>query len=255
MPIIKVNNRDVHIQELNQGARDTILLVHGMLGNLSVYYFKIAPILAKHFHVVMYDLKSHGMSEKVTTGYDLNSLTDDLANLMKQLDLSAVYLAGYSFGGLISLKMASRFPDLVKKLVLIDTPNPNDDKTRMMMDAYSRESLEDYLNGPDKKKVGKRTLERKHRLYDHLFHETTIKKDVLQERDFFSAVEISRIEQDTLLLYGIDSPCLEAGEKLQRRIRNAELLVLNGDHNIPVQEPEIIGDMMGAFFKNQLKEA
>lgn len=255
MPIIKVNHRDVHIQELNRGAEETILLVHGMLGNLSVYYFKIAPILAKHFHVVMYDLKSHGMSEKVTTGYDLNSLTDDLANLMKQLNLSAVYLAGYSFGGLISLKMASRFPDLVKKLVLIDTPNPNDDKTRMMMDAYSRESLEDYLNGPGQKKVGKRTLERKHRLYDHLFHETTIKKDVLQERDFFSAVEISRIEQDTLLLYGTDSPCLEAGEKLQRRIRNAELLVLNGDHNIPIQEPETIGDMMGAFFKNQLKEA
>ena len=138
MPVIEVNNRNVHIQQLNTEAAETVLLVHGMFSNLSVYYFHIAPILARHFHVVMYDLKSHGRSERIASGYDLNSMTDDLAGLLDHLGLSAVHLAGYSFGGLISLKMASRFPGLIKKLVLIDTPNPNDDKTRMMMDAYSR---------------------------------------------------------------------------------------------------------------------
>ncbi|SEB10132.1 alpha/beta fold hydrolase [Pedobacter hartonius] len=255
MPIIKVNNRDVHIQELNRGAPETILLVHGMLGNLSVYYFRIAPILARHFHVVMYDLKSHGMSEKITSGYDLNSLTDDIAHLLERLNISSVYLAGYSFGGLISLKMAARFPQQVKKLVLIEAPNPNDDKTRLMMDAYNKESLENYLNGPDKKKQGKRLLDRKHRLYEHLFHETTIKKDVLQERDFFGAAEIAQIGQDTLLLYGAHSPCLEAGENLNAKIRKSELFALNGDHDIPLQEPERIGNMMEMFFRTQLAQA
>ncbi|MCX2479471.1 alpha/beta hydrolase [Pedobacter sp. MC2016-15] len=255
MPIISVNNRDVHIQELNTAASETILLVHGMLGNLSVYYFRIAPILAKHFHVVMYDLKSHGMSEKITTGYDLNSLTDDVAHLMERLSISSAYLAGYSFGGLISLKMAVRFPHRVKKLVLIDAPNPNDDKTRMMMDAYNRESLENYLNGPNKTKPGKRLIDRKHRLYEHLFHETTIKRDVMGERDFFSAAEIAQVKQETLLLYGCYSPCLEAGESLKGKISNAALVALNGDHDIPLQEPEKIGNMMESFFRNQMAQA
>jgi esterase len=255
MPIIKVNNRDVHIQELNTGASETILLVHGMLGNLAVYYFRIAPILAKHFHVVMYDLKSHGMSEKITSGYDLNSLTDDVTHLLERLNISSVYLVGYSFGGLISLKMAARFPHQVKKLVLIEAPNPNDDKTRLIMDAYNRESLENYLNGPNKKKQGKRLIDRKHRLYEHLFHETTIKRDVLQERDFFSAAEIAQIEQDTLLLYGSYSPCLEAGENLKGKIKRAALFALDGDHDIPLQEPETIGNMMEMFFRTQLTQA
>jgi esterase len=142
MPVINVETRAVHVQELNKGAAETVLLVHGMFSNLSVYYFNIAPILAKHFHVVMYDLKSHGMSEKIADGYDLNSMTDDLSALLDQLELSSVHLAGYSFGGLISLKMAARFPDKVKKLAVIEAPDPNDDKTRDIIDEYSREFLE-----------------------------------------------------------------------------------------------------------------
>src|SRR5882757_3928108 len=110
MPVIKVNNRDVHIQELNKGAAETVLLVHGMFSNLSVYYFNIAPILARHFHVVMYDLKSHGLSERTAEGYDLESMTDDLLNLLDSQGFDQVHLGGYSFGGLIALKMASRFP-------------------------------------------------------------------------------------------------------------------------------------------------
>ena len=96
MPVIKVNHRDVHIQELNKGAAETVLLIHGMFSNLSVYYFNIAPVLAEHFHVVMYDLKSHGMSERALEGYDLNSMTDDLYALMEVLNLNKVHLAGYS---------------------------------------------------------------------------------------------------------------------------------------------------------------
>jgi len=255
MPIIKVNNRDVHIQELNTEAPETILLVHGMFCNLSIYYFRIAPILARNFHVVMYDLKSHGMSEKITSGYDLDSMTDDMIHLLERLNISSVYLGGYSFGGLICLKMAARFPHMVKKLVLIDAPNPNDDKTRLMMDAYSRESLESYFNGPGQKKRGKRLLDRKHRLYEYIFQETTIKKDVLQEREFFSAGEIRRIEHDTLLLYGAHSPCIGAGENLKEKIRSSALFALNGDHDLPLQEPETIGNMMDMFFRTQPAQA
>ncbi|CAM4244728.1 Pimeloyl-ACP methyl ester carboxylesterase [Pedobacter westerhofensis] len=254
MPIIKVNNRDVHIQELNTAAPETILLVHGMCSNLSIYYFRIAPILARHFHVVMYDLKSHGMSEKISSGYDLNSLTDDLVHLMEYLHIASAYLAGYSFGGLICLKMATRFPQRIKKLVLIEAPNPNDDKIRLVMDAYSRESLEHYLNGPNQRKFGNRQMDRKHRLYEHLFHETTIKRDFMQESDFFIDTEIAQIKQETLLLYGSYSPCLEAGENLKEKISSAALFALNGDHDIPLQEPERIGNMMEMFFKNQMAQ-
>src|SRR5260221_94900 len=43
MPIIQVNGRKVHYQEMNKGAEQSVVMVHGMLGNLAVYYFRIAP--------------------------------------------------------------------------------------------------------------------------------------------------------------------------------------------------------------------
>lgn len=253
MPVINVETRAVHVQELNKGAAETVLLVHGMFSNLSIYYFNIAPILAKHFHVVMYDLKSHGMSEKIADGYDLNSMTDDLSALLDQLELSSVHLAGYSFGGLISLKMAARFPDKVKKLAVIEAPDPNDDKTRDIIDEYSREFLEYYVQNfadTTKSKMGKRQMEKNHRMYEYLFHETSIKSDMIRERDFFSATEIDGISQETLLLYGANSNCLEAGKALKKKIKRVELMEVDGDHNVPIQQPVSIGNLMETFFKN-----
>lgn len=253
MPVIQVNQREVHIQELNKGAVETVLLIHGMFSNLSVYYFNIAPVLAEHFHVVMYDLKSHGMSERVLEGYDLNSMTDDLCALMDVLELKKVHLAGYSFGGLIALKMAMRFPERLGKLVVIEAPDPNDEKTRGIIDDYSREFLEHYVaNFTDttKVKMGKRQMERNHQMYEYLFYQTSIKEDMILESGFFSTPEINTLEKDTLLLYGAASDCLQAGKQLNKLISNSDLIPLDGDHNIPIQKPEMVANIVAGFFIN-----
>jgi esterase len=253
MPVIKINNRDVHVQEMNKEAAETVLLVHGMFSNLSVYFFNIAPILAGQFHVVMYDLKSHGMSGRAPDGYDLNSMTDDLNALMETLSLDVVHLAGYSFGGLIALKMALRFPEKIKKLAIIEAPDPNDEKARGIIDDYSREFLEHYIENftdTTKVKMGKRQLERNHQMYEYLFYQTSIKNDMVAEKNFFNDPEITSISKDTLLLYGSASNCIESGKQLNGMIKNSTLIPVNGDHNIPIQEPVLIGNMITSFFMN-----
>jgi len=251
MPILSVNGKSVHVQELNKGAAETIILVHGMFSNLSVYYFNIAPMLATQFHVVLYDLKSHGMSEKVLAGYDLESMTNDLLALIEVLQLKKVHLGGYSFGGLIALKMAIRFPGLINKLAVIEAPDPNDDKTRGIIDEYSREFLEHYVENftdTTKVKMGKRQMERNHRMYEYLFYQTSIKTDMEHEKDFFSSPAIETIVQRALLLYGTDSNCLIAGKHLEARINQATLVAVPGDHNIPIQEPSVIAAALFSFF-------
>ncbi|HEY6901683.1 MAG TPA: alpha/beta fold hydrolase, partial [Puia sp.] len=144
MPVVKVRGREVHYQELGLGVArgaessaaggmksdptaGTVVMVHGMLGNLAVYYFQIAPLLAEYFHVVLYDLKSHGMSERSEAGYDLDSMSDDLVGLMDVLGLRKVHLAGYSFGALIALKAAAKFAGRIDKLAIIEGPDPSDE--------------------------------------------------------------------------------------------------------------------------------
>ncbi|AYZ13063.1 alpha/beta hydrolase [Chryseobacterium arthrosphaerae] len=255
MPIITVNNRQVHIQELNKGAEQTVVLIHGMFSNLSIYYFNIAPILAKHFHVVMYDLKSHGMSERFLDGYDLDNMSSDLIGLIDHLQLEKVHLAGYSFGGLIALKTALTYPERVNQLVVMEAPDPQDEKARNIIDEYSKEFLEHYVaNFTDTTKVqmGKRQMEKNHRMYEFLFNQTSIKADMIKEKHFLAEADFNQLKASTLLLYGADSNCRPTGEWLQSQIGSSELELISGDHNIPIQEPQLIAETIAQFLSNIL---
>ncbi len=253
MPVIQVKQTNVHIQEINAQAKESVLMIHGMFSNLSLYYFKIAPIIARNYRVVMYDLKSHGMSEKVTTGYDLNSMTDELLALMNSLSFQSTHLVGYSYGGLVALKMAIRFPEKVKKLAIIEAPDPSEQETLNKIHLYSRESLAGYVNNSTdtKRRMGKRQLERNHQMYEFFFKETTMRDDMHSEKDFFADTKIEDIQHQTLLIYGKNSDCVPAGNELYNKIKNARLIFMDGDHTIPVQQPVTIGNALKAFFENQ----
>lgn len=255
MPIITVNNRKVHIQELNKGAEQTVVLVHGMFSNLSIYYFNIAPILAQHLHVVMYDLKSHGMSERALEGYDLENMSSDLIGLLDNLQLQKIHLLGYSFGGLIALKTALRIPNRVERLVVMEAPDPQDEKARNIIDEYSKEFLEHYITNftdTTKMKMGKRQFEKNHRLYEFLFNETSIKADMVKEKYFLHEMDATTLQAYTLLLYGHTSNCKLTGEWLQAKIPDAQLKLIPGDHNIPIQEPVQIANTIVDFLSNPL---
>ena len=257
MPIITVNNRQVHIQELNKGAEQTVVLIHGMFSNLSIYYFNIAPVLAKHFHVVMYDLKSHGMSERFLDGYDLDNMSSDLIGLIDHLQPEKVHLVGYSFGGLIALKTALEYPDRVNQLVVTEAPDPQDEKARNIIDEYSKEFLEHYVaNFTDTTKVqmGKRQMEKNHRMYEFLFNQTSIKADMIKEKHFLGETDFSKLTAPTLLLYGADSNCRPTGEWLQSQISQSELELIPGDHNIPIQEPQRIAETISQFLSKILTQ-
>lgn len=257
MPIITVNNRQVHIQELNKGAEQTVVLIHGMFSNLSIYYFNIAPVLAKHFHVVMYDLKSHGMSERFLDGYDLDNMSSDLIGLIDHLQLENVHLVGYSFGGLIALKTALEYPERVNQLVVMEAPDPQDEKARNIIDEYSKEFLEHYVaNFTDTTKVqmGKRQMEKNHRMYEFLFNQTSIKADMIREKHFLGETDFSKLTAHTLLLYGADSNCRPTGEWLQSQISQSELELIPGDHNIPIQEPQRIAETIAQFLSKILTQ-
>lgn len=255
MPVVDVQRVKLHIQELNPSGEETIILIHGMFSNLAIYYFNIAPMLAENFRVILYDMRGHGMSEKVKEGYDLTSMTEDLYALMEELDVEKTHLVGYSYGGLVALKMAVRYPEKIAKLAVIEGPDPNEQETLAIIDTYSKEFLIHYVNNfadTTKMQMGKRQLERNHRMYEFLFNETTIRSDMESEKDFFQQKALSQITHETLLIYGEHSNCVPSGEKLASKIIDANLVLVPGDHNVPIQQPETIGSELLLFFNKDL---
>lgn len=99
-----------------------VAFVHGLLGNLSVFYFALANhVAAAGFDVILYDLRGHGLSECTPSGYTFDHMVGDLEALLDVLEPDrSVHLVGYSLGGPIAQGLTVHRPDRVTSLVLVE---------------------------------------------------------------------------------------------------------------------------------------
>jgi 3-oxoadipate enol-lactonase len=74
---------------------------------------------AGRFRLVRYDKRGHGLSDCPPGPYSLRDQRDDLAGLLRHLDVEAPIVAGISVGGMIALDYAAHYP--VRALVLSDS--------------------------------------------------------------------------------------------------------------------------------------
>ncbi len=121
MPEVVANGVRLNVVAMGQGD-PTVVFVHGLLlDNHSSFYMTIAPAIARHARVVLYDLRGHGRSEQTPTGYATADMVGDLRGLVEAIAPGErVVVVGHSFGGFVALRFALRHPALVAGLVLIE---------------------------------------------------------------------------------------------------------------------------------------
>lgn len=86
------------------------------------------------------DLPGHGHSDWRDGGYDPHQHADDIAVAIRVLAPQAKVVTGMSLGGLTSIRLAARYPELVRRLVVVDvTPGVNQQKAKAIID---------FVNGP-----------------------------------------------------------------------------------------------------------
>lgn len=102
----------MHIKVIGQGP--DLVMLHGWSMHSAVWH-DMAGALAENFTLHLVDLPGHGQSDWHENALDLDVL---LTNLATKLPKSAYWL-GWSLGGLISIAFADKFPERVKKLVLL----------------------------------------------------------------------------------------------------------------------------------------
>ncbi len=105
---------------LSAGCGQTVVCLHGAGAGGVTWYPSIAP-LAKYFHVIAPDIVGFGESDKPDAPYDRPYFAAWLKDFIQKLGLSKVHLVGLSQGGAIALQFAHDYPDMIDKLVLVDT--------------------------------------------------------------------------------------------------------------------------------------
>ncbi|HYZ83850.1 MAG TPA: alpha/beta hydrolase [Bryobacteraceae bacterium] len=107
------------------GAGKTLLLIHGWAMGSDMWEYQIPHLTAKGLRCITYDQRGCGRSDQPGHGYDFDTLADDLATVIEQLDLRDATLAGFSLGGAVVARYLARHgADRVARTVLVGSNTP-----------------------------------------------------------------------------------------------------------------------------------
>ncbi|NLB00140.1 MAG: alpha/beta hydrolase [Methanomicrobiales archaeon] len=102
MPYITVgkeNSGTIDLYYEDHGAGKPVVLIHGWPLSSKSWEKQMPVLLDAGYRVVVYDRRGFGNSAKPTSGYDYDTLAEDLHKLMTKLDLTDATLVGFSMGG------------------------------------------------------------------------------------------------------------------------------------------------------------
>jgi pimeloyl-ACP methyl ester carboxylesterase len=111
------------LEVVEKGPRDAspIVLIHCFSCAID-WWSRMMPMLDRDHRVIAVDLLGHGGSEKPTSGYTIPNQADLVAQALGRLGVRDAVVVGHSLGGSVAVGLAERSPQLVKKVMIIDTP-------------------------------------------------------------------------------------------------------------------------------------
>jgi 3-oxoadipate enol-lactonase len=122
VPTIDVNATTLYYEDTGPGSTgETIAWSHGLLWNTSLFAPQIAALRAR-YRCIAWDHRGQGRSaadHRNCIGIEL--VTQDAIALLDELAPGPVHFVGLSMGGFVAQRIAARRPELVKKLVLMET--------------------------------------------------------------------------------------------------------------------------------------
>lgn len=117
MPHLIINGARLHYEAAGTGA-DAILFIHGLMLASEGWQAQRDHFAVTH-RVITFDLRGQGRSDHSKDRLDLDSLAEDTADLIEALQLGRCHVVGFSMGAFIGLRLAARWPERVRSLLLI----------------------------------------------------------------------------------------------------------------------------------------
>ncbi|MGY0573626.1 alpha/beta fold hydrolase [Bradyrhizobium sp. RDM12] len=248
------------------GSGSPVLLLSAWTFNAGSWGSQIVALNEKGFRCIAPDRRGHGRSEMPSSGYDLDTLTDDIAAVIEARDLRDVTLVGFSMGTAEAVNYLGRYgSDRIARLVLVAPTTPFLVKTEDNPDAVPKAMIEadnaavarDFAKWiaaneapfftPDTPEIT-RTWIREMMLSVPLPVALACRKTTAFA-DLRAAA--ARIDRPTLILHGdkdASAPLPLTGAKTAKLIKGSKLIVYEGGpHPLPLTHSERLMSDMLAF--------
>jgi pimeloyl-ACP methyl ester carboxylesterase len=114
----------IRMHYVTWGSGPLIVLLHGFPEFWYSWRYQI-PFLAEHgYTVVAPDLRGYNETDKPQTGYDVGTLTRDIAGLIKGLGQQKAIIVGHDWGGALAWAFAAAYPHMTERLIVMNAPHP-----------------------------------------------------------------------------------------------------------------------------------
>ncbi|MEO1575424.1 MAG: alpha/beta hydrolase [Pseudomonadota bacterium] len=108
----------MHYIEAGRGT--PLVLLHGLGSSCQDWEYQV-PEFSRHFRVIAPSLRGFGETEIPDGPHSVKTWADDVAALIRFLDLGPVHLMGFSMGGAVAFQLASDQPELIQRLVILNS--------------------------------------------------------------------------------------------------------------------------------------
>ena len=120
-----IKTNDITLHTIIVGKGRPLILLHGF-PDFWYGWKSVIPELKDKFKLIIPDMRGYNLSDKPKgiQKYKIKYLVDDIKGLIEALDLENTYIAGHDWGGTVAWAFAEKYPDLIQKLIILNSPHP-----------------------------------------------------------------------------------------------------------------------------------
>lgn len=112
----EVNGIKMYYEIYGQGK--PLVLLHGGGSTIQTTFGRVIPMLAKHRKIITVELQAHGRTSDRKKDLSFEQDADDVATLLRNLNIGKADFFGFSNGGTTTIEIAIRHPEIVDKIIL-----------------------------------------------------------------------------------------------------------------------------------------
>lgn len=125
------------------GSGPAVVFIAGWALSADMWEYQVPWCVSAAYRCVLLDRRGHARSDRPSTGYDLDTLSDDIAALLHQLDLRDVTLVGHSFGGVeVAHHLVRHGSERVARAVFLASTLPSLRQSEANPDGLPQEAID-----------------------------------------------------------------------------------------------------------------
>jgi proline iminopeptidase len=273
---LSINGTEIYYNIVGEG--EPIIVIHGGPVLDHGYLESSFEPLAQYYQLLYYDQRLSGRSSADVdrTGITLDDFVEDIEALRQEFNFENIHLLAHSWGGLLAMKYAIKYPSNLKSLILLNSMPANTEDWRQESQMVARRttaedtlkrheimSSELFQNDPPKAIEQLLILSFRNQFKNPSLADSLdfyIPEDYMVRSQRFGSLmaelsnydlyePLSSLQIPTLLVYGSSEPSLEiSGQKLDSTISDSHFSVIQNSGHFPfIEQPDQLMNELQTF--------